>query len=306
MKILVTGGAGFIGSHVTKQLLDQGHKVVVYDNLSCGFKKLIDPRATFVLGSISEKEKLSEALSGVEAVIHMAAFIIVPESVEKPDLYWENNVVGTGVLLEAMKAAGTKKIIFSSSATVYGEPDKLPLTEESPVKKAENPYGQTKIEMEKLIEKEHEDNGLNAVILRYFNPYGPNELHNPETHAIPNFILATLNKEPIPLYWNGEQVRDFIYVEDLAASHIATLGLEGLNIFNVGTGSGTKVKDIVNKIFDIVGYEVPIKDLGERAGDVNANYTAADKIKKELGWSAKVSLEEGLKKTVEFFKNLNN
>jgi UDP-glucose-4-epimerase GalE len=304
MKILVTGGAGFIGSHVTKQLLDQGHTVIVYDNLSRGFKKLVDPRATFILGSISEKEKLSETLNGVEAVIHMAAFIIVPESVEKPDLYWENNVVGTEVLIEAMKVAGTKKIIFSSSATVYGEPDKLPLKEESPVKKAENPYGQTKIEMEKLIEKEHENNGLNAVILRYFNPYGPNELHNPETHAIPNFILATLNKKPIPLYWNGEQIRDFIYVEDLAASHIATLGLEGLHIFNVGTGSGTKVKDIVTKIFDIVGYSVPIENLGERAGDVPSLYTSAEKIQKELGWRAKVSLEEGLKETIEFFKKI--
>jgi UDP-glucose 4-epimerase len=304
MKILVTGGAGFIGSYVTKQLLDQGHKVIVYDNLSRGFKKLIDPRATFILGSISEKEKLVEVLSGVEAVIHMAAFIIVPESVEKPDLYWENNVVGTKVLLEAMGLAGTKKIIFSSSATVYDEPDKLPLTEESPVKKAENPYGQTKIEMERLIQKEHENNGLNAVILRYFNPYGPNELHNPETHAIPNFILATLNKKPIPLYWKGEQTRDFIYVEDLASSHIATLGLEGMNIFNVGTGSGTKVKDIVNKIFDIVGYSVPIQDLGERAGDVPSLYTSAEKIQKELGWKAKVSLEEGLKETIRFFKKI--
>jgi len=304
MKILVTGGAGFIGSHVTKQLLDQGHTVIVYDNLSRGFKKLIDPRATFILGSISEKEKLVKALSGVEAVIHMAAFIIVPESVEKPDLYWENNVVGTKVLLEAMKVAGTKKVIFSSSATVYGEPDKLPLTEESPVKKAENPYGQTKIEMEKLIEKEHENNGLNAVILRYFNPYGSNELHNPETHAIPNFILATLNKKPTPLYWNGEQTRDFIYVEDLAASHIAALGLEGLNIFNVGTGSGTKVKDIVTKIFDIVGYTVPIENLGERAGDVPSLYTSAEKIQKELGWRAKCSLEEGLKETIDFFKKI--
>ena len=304
MKILVTGGAGFIGSHVTKQLLDQGHAVIVYDNLSRGFKKLVDQRATFVLGSISEKEKLVKALSGVEAVIHMAAFIIVPESVEKPDLYWENNVVGTKILLEAIREAGVKKIIFSSSACVYGEPDKLPLTEESPVKKAENPYGQTKIEMEKLIEKEHENNGLNAVILRYFNPYGPNELHNPETHAIPNFILAALNKKPIPLYWNGEQVRDFIYVEDLAASHIATLGLEGLNIFNVGTGSGTKVKDIATKIFDIVGYTVPIENLGERAGDVPSLYTSAEKIQKELGWRAKCSLEEGLKETIDFFKKI--
>lgn len=299
----MTGGAGFIGSHVTKQLIDKGHDVVVYDNLSRGFKELIEPRANFVEGSVLDKEKLAESLQGVDAVVHMAAFIIVPESVEKPKLYWENNVGGTQTLLEAMKQAGVKKIIFSSSATVYEDPDKLPLTEESPVKKAANPYGQTKIEMERLIEAECERRGLSGVILRYFNPYGPNELHRPETHAIPNFIHATLAKKPIPLFWKGEQVRDFIYVEDLAAAHIAPLSLEGFHIFNVGTGKGTKVIEVVNKIFEIAGFRVTIKDLGDRPGDVPANYTSAEKIEKELGWKAKVSLEEGLRRTVEFFKS---
>ncbi|OGY22876.1 MAG: UDP-glucose 4-epimerase GalE [Candidatus Woykebacteria bacterium RBG_13_40_15] len=302
MKILVTGGAGFIGSHVTKQLLDQSHGVVVYDNLSRGFKKLVDERAEFVLGDLSEKEKLTEALKNIDAIIHMAALIIVPESVEKPDLYWENNVVGSKILLEAMREAGVKKLIFSSSACVYGEPDKLPITEESVIKKAANPYGQTKIEMEKLIEKEHENSGLNAVILRYFNPYGPNELHSPETHAIPNFILSTLNRKPIPLYWNGEQIRDFIYVEDLASAHTAVLSLGGLNIFNVGTGFGTKVIDVVKKIFEIVGYSVPIKNLGERVGDAPSLYTAAEKIKNAISWQSKTTLDQGLEKTIKFFK----
>ena len=304
MRILVTGGAGFIGSHVSKQLLDKNHEVVVYDNLSRGFKKLINPRAIFVRGSVLEKEKLVRALKNVDAVVHMAAFIIVPESVEKPDIYYRNNVEGTRILLEAMKEAGVNKIIFSSSATVYGDPDKLPLTEESPVKKAANPYGQTKIEMENLIMKEHKHSGLNAVILRYFNPYGPNELHDPETHAIPNFIRATLKHEPIPLYWEGEQTRDFIYVEDLAAAHVEVLKLTGFHIFNVGTGEGTKVKEVVEKIFKIAGYSVQIQDLGKRSGDVGALYTSADKIETELGWKAKVSIEEGLRKTIEFFKSL--
>lgn len=304
MKVLVTGGAGFIGSHVTKQLLDKDHEVVVFDNLSRGRKELVDPRATFVQAAISEKEKLIGALKDVDVVIHMAAFIIVPESVEKPDLYYQNNVEGTRLLLEAMKQTGVKRIIFSSSATVYGDPNQLPLTEEAPVKKAANPYGQTKIEMEKLISKEHEKYGLNTVILRYFNPYGPNELHSPETHAIPNFIQATLKKQSIPLYWKGEHTRDFIYVEDLASAHIAPIQLEGLHIFNVGTGKGTRVIDVVNKIFEIVGYKVPIKDLGRRPGDVSANWTSTEKIKRELGWKAKVRLEEGLKKTIEFFSRL--
>ncbi|HEX7456741.1 MAG TPA: UDP-glucose 4-epimerase GalE [Candidatus Nanoarchaeia archaeon] len=304
MKVLVTGGAGFIGSHVTTQLIEKGHDVVVYDNLSRGFKKLIDPRSVFIKGSLSEKDKLIKALEKVDAVVHMAAFIVVPESVEKPDFYWENNVVGTKRLLESMREANVGKIIFSSSATVYGDPDKLPLTERSPIKKAANPYGQTKIEMEELIKKAHDAHGLSAVILRYFNPYGPNELHKPETHAIPNFIKAILDHEPVPLFWKGEQIRDFIYVEDLANAHIAPLDLNGFHVFNVGAGEGTKVVDIVKKIFEIVGYQVPIEDLGERAGDVPANYTSVSKIKDELGWKAEVSLEKGLRRTIEFFKNL--
>ena len=303
MKTLVTGGAGFIGSHVTKQLLDQGHEVVVYDNLSRGFKELVDPRAQFVLGSLSEKDKLITSLKDADAVVHMAAFIIVPESVQKPSLYWENNVTGTKILLEAMREAKVKKIIFSSSATVYGDPDELPLTEESPVKKAANPYGQTKIEMENLIKKESERYGLSAVILRYFNPYGPNERHSPETHVIPNFIKATLYHKPIPLYWKGEQTRDFIYVEDLAAAHIAVLPLEGFQIFNVGTGSGTKVTHLVEEIFEIVGHKVSVADLGKREGDVPALYTSAAKIQQQVGWEAETSLEEGLQKTIDFYKN---
>lgn len=302
MKILVTGGAGFIGSHVTKQLIAADHQVGVYDNLSRGFRRLVHPKATFILGSLSEKEKLTKALEGVDAVIHMAAFIIVPESVEKPDLYYQNNVVGTQILMESMKEAKVKRIIFSSSATVYGDPDKLPLTEDSPVKKAANPYGQNKIDMERLIIKEHKSSGLSTVILRYFNPYGSNELHRPETHAIPNFIRAILNKKPVPLYWKGEQTRDFIYVEDLAYAHIAVLPLEGINILNVGTGEGTKLIDVVEKIFKIVGHEVQINDLGERVGDVAANFTSAEKIEKEVGWRAKTGLEEGLKKTIAFFQ----
>ena len=300
MKVLVTGGAGFIGSHVTRQLINNGHDVVVYDNLSRGIKKLIDPRATFVQGSISQKQKLMNALESVAVVIHMAAFIIVPESVEKPDLYWENNVVGTEILLEAMREAKVKKIIFSSSATVYGDPKKLPLTEDLNVQEAKNPYGRTKIEMEKLIRVEHETNNLNAVLLRYFNPYGPNELHVPETHAIPNFIKSALDKKPIPLYWKGDQVRDFIYVEDLANAHVASMDLDGFQVFNVGTGKGTRVIDVVEKIFDLIGYKVPIDDLGARTGDVGSLYTSAKKIEEDLGWKAETSLEDGLKRTIKF------
>ena len=303
MKILVTGGAGFIGSHVTSQLLDTRHEVVVYDNLSRGFKHLVDKRAFFVKGSIQEEDKLQFYLEGVTAVIHMAAFIIVPESVEKPKLYYENNCLGTKSLLAAMKKSSVNKIIFSSSATVYGNPDKLPLTENSPLKTPSSPYGQTKLEMEKLIGLEHKEGWLNAVILRYFNPYGPNELHIPETHAIPNFIKAAISKEPITLYWKGEQVRDFIYVEDLAQAHVKTIQEEGLKIYNVGTGKGTKVNDLVATISKIIGYKIKIQDLGERPGDVSELWADSSKIKKEVDWEPKVDLVEGLKKTIDFYRS---
>ncbi|OGY23545.1 MAG: hypothetical protein A2Y57_01655 [Candidatus Woykebacteria bacterium RBG_13_40_7b] len=303
MKILITGGAGFIGSHINKLLLDKGHTVLVYDNLSRGFKELIDPRAEFILGALNEKEKLERSLQGVDAVIHMAAYIIVPESVEKPLLYIENNVLGTAYLLEAMKKASVKKIILSSSATVYGEPDSLPLTEEAPIKQPANTYGFTKLTMENLLGLYYKTYEFDTIILRYFNPYGPNEMHNPETHAIPNFIKSTLLKKPIPLYWQGEQLRDFIYVEDLALAHIAVLDLEGYQVFNVGTEVGTKVIDVVNKIFEIVGYKVEFNDLGERLGDVKANYASSEKLRKSVGWRARTSLDEGLRKTIDFFKS---
>lgn len=301
-KILVTGGAGFIGSNITNQLIDRGYGVLVYDNLSRGFKKLINPNAKLLISSLNEREKLRKALCDIDVVIHTAGFAIVPESVDKPDLYYENNVTGSKILLEEMINGKVNKIVFSSSACVYGNPDKLPLTEESPIK-ATNPYGQTKIEIERLIQKYNREEGLEGVILRYFNPYGPNEIHDPETHVVPNFVRAALLKKPIPLYWKGEQIRDFIYVEDLASAHIDTLNIRGLNIFNVGTGHGVKVIDLIQKIFEIVGYEVPIKDLGERNGDVPSLYTSAEKIKREVGWEAKTNLDEGLSKTINWFKN---
>lgn len=301
MKIVVTGGAGFIGSHVTKLLLDHGHQVTVADNLSHSNKDSVDLRATFEQIDISDQSKLEKILPGHEAVIHMASFIEVGESVKKPAEFAQNNIVGTVKLLAAMKAAGVKKIIFSSSACVYGIPKKLPITEDEPLGEQENPYGITKVTMEQFCILYHQLYNFDVIILRYFNPYGPGELHTPETHAIPNFVKAVLSKKPIPLFWKGEQVRDFIYIEDLASAHILPLTQSGLHIYNVGTEGGNKVIDVVKKIFELAGTETPIDDKGERKGDVPSLVASAQKIKKELGWSAKVSLEEGLKKTIEFY-----
>lgn len=303
MKILVTGGAGFIGSHVNKLLLDNGHFVTVVDNLSHGYKELIDPKVTFIQADILDQIKLEQILPTHDVVIHLASFIEVGESVIKPVAFTENNILGTVKLLEAMRKSQVKKIIFSSSACVYGKPNKLPITEDDSLSESENPYGLTKVSVEQFCKLYHNLHGFDVTILRYFNPYGPNELHTPETHAVPNFVKAVLNKQPIPLYWRGEQTRDFIYIEDLASAHVAPLNKGGLNIYNVGTEMGIKIIDVVNKIFEIVGYEVPIEDKGERIGDVPSLVASSQKIKKELGWEAKVRLKEGLKKTIDFYRS---
>ena len=302
MKVVVTGGAGFIGSHIVKILLDKGHEVRVIDNLSRGFQNLVDPRADFKNEDLKNQKEVTDLLKGYESIIHLGNYIVVPESTKDPITYTENNVVGTVKLLEAMKDAGVKKIIFSSSATVYGEPKNLPLKEDDPIGLQTSQYGASKVAMEVFIGAYHSLYNFDTIILRYFNPYGPNELHEPETHAIPNFIKAVLKGEPLPLYWEGEQIRDFIYVEDLAEAHVDVLNIPGFEVFNVGTGVGAKVKDVVNTIFKIVGYEVPIKDLGKRPGDTTATYASSEKLKREVGWTPKNDLEAGLKKTIQFFK----
>jgi len=302
MRVLVTGGAGFIGSWVTRALLAEGHDVTVFDNLSKGFRELVPEGVRFIEGDLRD-ERLPEWLRGHDAVIHMAAFIEVARSVEQPVLFAENNIVNGVRLLEAMHGADVGKIVFSSSATVYGVPQRLPIREEDPLGAQNNPYGATKVSMEAFVATYNQLYGMDALILRYFNPYGPNELHDPETHAIPNFIKAVLAKQPIPLYWNGEIVRDYFYVEDLARAHTAVLGLSGLQYFNVGSETGAKTIDVLCEIMDIAGYEVPVEDLGERPGDVPASYASSAKLMSATGWRARVGLREGLERTVDWFRS---
>ena len=301
MNVLVTGGAGFIGSHVTKLLLENDHQVAVVDNLSRGKKESVDPRAKLIVADINNSKKVKEALKGVDAVIHMAGLIVVPESVKDPIKYCQNNVIGMVSLIESMRQAGVKKIIFSSSACVYGTPDKLPIKEDAPVR-PDNPYGASKASIETFLQTYNAIHGFDSIILRYFNPYGPGENHEPETHAIPNFVKATLAKKPIPLYWKGEQIRDFIYIEDLARAHIDVLDQKGYQVFNIGTEKGIKVKDVIDEIFKIVGYKIPIKDLGKRVGDVAANFASSEKIQRKVGWQAKASLTDGLKRTIDYYR----
>jgi UDP-glucose 4-epimerase len=303
MRVLVTGGAGFIGSAVTRVLLDEKHEVTVLDNLSKGFRTLVPAAARFIEGDLHDEERLPGWLRGHDAVIHMAAFIEVGRSVQEPLVFAENNILNSVRLLEAMHRAGVPKIVFSSSATVYGTPKSLPIRETDPLGVQSNPYGASKVSTEAFVATYNQLYAMDAIIMRYFNPYGPNELHEPETHAIPNFIRAVLEKRTIPLYWKGEQIRDFIYVDDLARAHTAALGLSGLDYYNVGSETGTKIIDVVKQIIDIVGYDVPVDDLGERPGDVAATYAWSEKLAAATGWRAQVSLREGLERTVEWFRS---
>ena len=302
MRVCVTGGAGFIGSSLTKVLLEEQHEVTVLDNLSKGFRTLVPADARFIEGDLRDEERLPGWLRGHDAIIHMAAFIEVGRSVEEPVLFAENNVVNSVRLLEAMHQADVGKIVFSSSATVYGTPQRLPMSEEDALGVQSNPYGASKVSTEAFVATYNSLYGMDAIILRYFNPFGPNELHEPETHAIPNFITSALAKRPVPLYWKGEQIRDFIYVEDLARAHTAVLGLSGLQYFNVGSETGSKMIDIIGEITDILEYHVEIEDLGERAGDVPAMYASSAKLAAATGWRPQVDLHEGLARTVEWFR----
>ena len=186
---------------------------------------------------------------------------------------------------------------------MYGVPKRLPLHEDDPLGMQANPYGATKVAVEVFLGVYHQLYGFDVVALRYFNPYGPNELCDPETHAVPNIVRAALERRPIPVYWKGEQVRDYIYVEDLARAHIQPLKVKGFEVFNVGTEVGTKVIDVIEMVFRILGYRVPIDDLGERPGDIEASYASSEKLRKQLGWTPQVGLEEGLRRTIAHYRD---
>jgi UDP-glucose 4-epimerase len=303
VRVLVTGGAGFIGSWVTRVLLEEQHEVTVVDNLSKGFRALVPAGVRFIEGDLRDEDHLPGWLRGHDAVIHMAAFIEVGRSVQEPLVFAENNIINSVRLLDAMHKADVGKIVFSSSATVYGTPQSLPIRETDPLGTQSNPYGASKVATEAFVATYNQLYQMDAIILRYFNPYGPNELHEPETHAIPNFIRAALDRRPVPLYWKGEQVRDFIYVEDLARAHTAVLGQTGLQYYNVGSDIGSKMIDVIGEITDILEYHVDVEDLGERPGDVHALYAWSEKLAAATGWRAQVPLHEGLRRTIEWFRS---
>lgn len=305
MKVLVTGGAGYIGSFMTKILLEAGHSVVVVDNLERGYKEVVDTKATLVVGDLGDAQFLQKTLQvGFDIVIHFAGYISVGESMQEPKKYFRNNTFVSLQLLEAMKENNIKKIIFSSTAAVYGNPVQSPITEDHQTKPT-SVYGESKLMTESMLRWYQKIYGINFVALRYFNACGAEidgamgERHNPETHIIPNAIAAALTKKPFSLFGNdyktsdGTCVRDYIHVKDLVTAHI--LAVEKINkdkggfFYNVGTGIGFSNKEVIEKVKEVskIDFEVVVEP--RRFGDADELVADATKIKTELGFSPKYS-----------------
>lgn len=298
MRVLVTGGAGYIGSVVVEELLAQGHASVVYDNLSKGHRQSVAPGAEFIQGELLDRKSLESVLAGhkIEAVMHMAADSLVGESFQNPGKYYANNVVAGLSLLEAMRSAGVSRIVFSSTAAVYGEPERQPIRESDPTLPT-NPYGQTKLAFENALHWYEQAYGLRYVSLRYFNAAGATsrcgELHDPETHLIPLLLQVAAGKRPpVEVFGkdyptrDGTCVRDYIYVSDLARAHVLALGvLSGKSeIFNLGCGGGYTVLEVIEAARQVTGHAIPVRIGPRRSGDPAVLIASSEKIQKELGW----------------------
>ena len=296
MKVLVTGGAGYIGSVTTELLLDAGHQVVVFDNLERGHQEAIDERALFIKGDLRNEDSIASTMVKVkpDAVMHFAAYALVPESMVQPEIYFRNNVVGGVNLAEAMLKAGVKKIVFSSTCATYGQPDHVPITEEM-MQRPTNPYGESKLAFEKVLKWHEELRGMKPVFLRYFNACGATakfgEDHDPETHIIPIVLQVALGKrEKVNVYGqdydtpDGTCLRDYIHIVDLAQAHILALTSEHTGAFNLGTGTGYSVKDVVETARKVTGRGIPTQMSPRRPGDPARLIAGADKARKVLGW----------------------
>lgn len=320
MKILVIGGAGFIGSHTVVELQQAGYEVVVVDNLCNSSEKSLErveaitgQKVKFYKADILDRETMNKIFADekVDAVIHFAGLKAVAESVKKPWEYYENNIAGTLTLVDVMRKNGVKNIIFSSSATVYGDPQIIPVTEECPKGQCTNPYGWTKSMLEQiLMDIQKADEEWNVILLRYFNPIGahPSGTIGENPNGIPNNLMPYITQvavgklKELGVFGNdydtpdGTGVRDYIHVVDLAIGHVKALKKieekAGLKIYNLGTGVGYSVLDIVKNFEEASGVKIPYVIKPRRPGDIAMNYSDATKAKEELGWEAKYGIRE--------------
>ncbi|MEV0617288.1 UDP-glucose 4-epimerase GalE [Nonomuraea sp. NPDC050404] len=296
MRLLVTGGAGYVGSVVAAQLIEAGHEVTVLDDLSTGHEDAVPEGARFVRADVTEA---GQVLDGVEAVLHFAAKSLVGESVRDPGLYWANNLGGTLGLLDAMRDKGVGRIVFSSTAATYGEPERSPIEESDPTRPT-NPYGASKLAVDATLSAYAGQRGLGAVSLRYFNVAGAygrySERHTVETHLIPNVLkVATGERESVSVFGadyptpDGTCVRDYIHVSDLARAHL--LALEAATpgehrIYNLGSGTGFSVQEVISVCREVTGHEIPAVVEERRAGDPSVLVASSAKIQRELEWKA--------------------
>lgn len=297
MNIFVTGGAGYIGSICVEELLNAGHQVTVFDNFSEGHREAVDPRARLVEGNLLEVRQLGLALaeSGAEAVMHFAANALVGESMVNPGKYFRNNVTGGSNLLEAMVECKVSRIVFSSTCATFGTPERVPIDESTPQQPI-NPYGESKLMFEKMLRWYDAIHGIKFVALRYFNAAGASqrfgEDHRIETHLIPNILKVALGqKESVSVFGtdyptpDGTCIRDYIHILDLAQAHMLALQSPGSAFYNLGTGGGTSVREVIAACLRITGRPIRVLEEPRRPGDPARLIAASEKIQRELGWS---------------------
>ena len=296
MKIFLTGGAGYIGSVCTEQLLDEGHEVTIFDNLSEGHRRAVDPQAKFIQGDLADRAQIETALSSCrsDAVMHFAANALVGESMQNPSKYFRNNIANGLNLLDAMIAAGVLRIVFSSTCAIFGPPDRLPIDETASPRPI-SPYGESKLTFEKLLRWYDEIYGVKFVCLRYFNAAGATdkfgEDHRPETHLIPTVLNVALGQKPnVEIYGtdyetpDGTCIRDYIHILDLARAHILALGAKASGCYNLGTGGGSSVREVIAACRKITGRKIDTIEKPRRPGDPARLIASSEKIKSELGW----------------------
>ena len=296
MKIFVTGGAGYIGSICVEEMLNARHQVFVYDNLSEGHRQAVDPRATFIEGDLADRAGLFTTMEQLrpEAVMHFAANALVPESMTNPAKYFRNNVANGINLLEASVQAGVERFVFSSTCAIFGVPTKVPIREDLP-KAPINPYGESKLMFERVLEWFGRIHKIKYVCLRYFNAAGASqrfgEHHWQETHLIPNVLKVALKLKPqVDVFGtdyptkDGTCIRDYIHIVDLAQAHMLALNVEESDVFNLGSGSGYSVLQVIEAARKVTGHPIPVVEQARRPGDPPKLVGDSKKIRKKLGW----------------------